>query len=342
MGKFVGWIKHPLVLVTILYLLFYALRFQQAVPAGRQGGWEIEINLFHTLRQTLGEKIDALLPSPKSQLLFGILLGEKKELPAQIKLALRDTSTLHIVVVSGQNLSILAGFFWALSGLIKRRYANILALLATIFYTLLTGAQVPVLRAMLMVSLAMFAQSIGRPRDGFWVLMMTAGLMLLVNPRWIIDLSFQLSFMATMGLIVVAPILLKWLKSFPLIGQDLAITSGAQLMVVPIIAQYFHQFSLVGILTNVLVGWTIPIVMILGVPMLVFSFISQFLAQFFALLINILLTYFIYIVQFFASLPFAWEYVGEQVWIVWLGYYLILAAVVLSLNNGKAENLKRP
>lgn len=323
--------KLPLILAFVLYILLFWLRTIQ-------GGWDFEIDLFPTLRQTLNQKIDNFLPSPQSGLLSGILLGTKHDLPPNLTLDLRDTSTLHIVVVSGQNLSMLAGFFWALSGLIKRKYANILALLAAIFYTLLTGAQVPVLRAMLMVSLAMLAQSMGRQKDGFWVLITTAGFMLLINPRWIFDLSFQLSFMATMGLVVVTPILLKWLRDLPLISQDLAVTTGAQIMVVPIIAQNFHQFSIVGVVSNVLVGWTIPPVMILGFPLLLFSFVSEILTQIFALLINILLTYFVYIVHFFASLPFAWEYVGEKVWIVWVGYYLILAAVMLLLNNGKAKN----
>lgn len=323
--------KLPLILTFVLYILLFWLRTLQ-------GGWDIKIDLFQDLRSTFNQKINNLLPSPQSQLLSGILLGYRENLPGNLKLALRDTSTLHIVVVSGQNLSMLAAFFWALSGLIKRRFANTLAFLAIIFYTLLTGVQVPVLRAVIMASLAMFAQSVGRQRDGFWILTITAGFMLLINPRWIFDLSFQLSFMATMGLVVVAPILLQYLKSLPVIGHDLAVSTGAQLMVVPIIAQTFHQFSIVGIITNVLVGWTIPPLMILGFPLLLISFISEGLAQFFAILINILLTYLIYVVQFFASLPFAWEYIGEKVWIVWVGYYLILAAVMLLLKNGQAKN----
>lgn len=283
----------------------------------------------------LGETLTNFLPSPQTQLLSGILLGEKKNLPAELKLALRDTSTLHIVVVSGQNLTILAGFFLALAGLIKRRVAIALSFLSVIFYTLLTGAEVPVLRAAIMVTLTFLAQIFGRQKDGVWVLVMTASLMLLVNPAWIFDLSFELSFMATLGVIVVAPIVLKYLKALPLIGQDLATTIGAQALIMPIIAQNFHQISLVGVLANLMILWTIPLIMILGVILLIISVISQFLGQLAALVVGVLLTYFIYIVQFFASLPFAWEYVGEQVWVVWIGYYFVLAAVLIFLKNAK-------
>lgn len=317
------------ILTIILYLLILFLRYQQ-------GGFEPKLDLFPKLRQVLDQRVSQLLPSPQAELLSGILLGNKKNLPGKLKLALRDSSTLHMVVVSGQNLTLLAALFMNLSGLLKRKLAILISIIAVIFYTLLTGAQVPVLRAAIMAILAFGAQISGRQKDGVYVLILTGGLMLLVNPKWLTDLSFQLSFLATLGVIVVAPILEVKLNFLPqFIKQDLAITIGAQIMVIPIIAQYFHQLSLVGIFANLMVGWTIPIIMILGTLMLIFGSI-------FALITNIFLTYFIYVVQFFASLPFAWEYIGEKVWIVWVGYYLILIAVMLLLNNGKEKDSPRP
>lgn len=316
----------PLVLSVILYLLLFWLRFQQ-------GGWEPKFDIFPQIRQTLDHKIGQFLPAPQAQLLSGILLGQKKSLPAKFHLALRDTSTLHIVVVSGQNLSMVAGFFLTLSGLIKRRLAIVLAFGAIIFYTLLTGAQVPVLRAAIMVSLSFLAQIFGRQNDSFWVLITTAAIMLLVNPKWILDLSFQLSFMATMGLVVISPVLNRYLKSIPLLGQDLAVTLGAQLMVTPIILQNFHQLSLVSVFTNVMVGWTVPFIMILGALLVIVSVISQFLGQIMALVVGVLLTYFVYIVQFFAALPFAWEYVGEKIWVVWVGYYMVVGGILLGIQQ---------
>lgn len=318
--------KLPIILAIILYLLIFFIRYQQ-------GGWEIESDLFKTTRQALDQKISQLLPSPQAELLSGILLGQNKNLPATLKLALRDTSTLHIVVASGQNLSMVAGFFLNLAGLIKRKHAIILSLLAVIFYTLLTGVQVPIVRAAMMFSLASLAVVFGRPKEGWWILTVTAALMLLVNPKWIADLSFQLSFLATFGVVAVAPILLKFLHKIPIIGQDLAVTLAAQLMVTPIIAVNFHQFSFVSLITNVLILWAVPFIMILASAMIVFSFIWGTLAWVLSLLVLSLLTYFYYIVQFFASLPFAWEYVGEKVWIVWVGYYLILAGVLLGLSK---------
>jgi competence protein ComEC len=306
-------------LVIVLYILLFLLRLQYPE-------WKPETEILKTERQFLDQRISQTLPSPQSDILSGILLGLNKDLPFDTKLALRDSSTLHIVVASGQNLSMVAGFFLLFSGLIKRKNAIILGLLAAFFYTILTGMQVPILRAAIMLGLASLARLFGRDQDGIWVLILTGALMLLVNPSWLTSISFQLSFLATFGVVVVAPMILENLKKLPqFISGDLSVSLAAQAMVMPIIAINFHQLSLVGLLANLFVLWTIPFIMIGGVVMLILPFTS--------ILLNALLTYFIYIITFFSSLPFAWEYIGEMSPIFWVGYYLVLSAIMLSLKG---------
>ena len=309
----------PIILSLILFLVIFYIRFQQ-------GGWEFDLDLFPNMRESLDKRISQTLPSPQAELLSGILLGNKKDLPYDLKLALRDSSTLHIVVVSGQNLTLLAALFMSLSGILKRKVAILISILAVIFYTLLTGAQIPVLRAAVMAILAFLAQIFGRERDGIRILIITAGVFLLINPKWLLELSFNLSFFATFGVIAVAPLIKKHLEVLPLIlKEDIAISIGAQLMVAPLIAQTFHQLSIVSILANILVGWTIPFIMIFGTITLIFPILS--------ILPNVLLTYFIFVTKFFASLPFAWVYFGEKIWIFWVGYYILLGGVLLALRK---------
>jgi len=327
----------PLILAVLLYILIYFVRLNQG---GWSASWRIETEVLKDQRAALDKQIAKFLPSPKAELLSGILLGQDGKLPVGLQLALRDTSTLHIVVASGQNLSMVAGFFFFLSGVIKRKNAIILSFLAVVFYVLLTGAQLPVLRAAIMVTLAFIAEIMGRERDGVWVLIATAGLMLLVNPTWIGSLSFQLSVLATFGVVVVSPIFLEKLKRVPsLISQDIAVSFGAQLMVLPIIAQNFHQISLVALPTNLLVLWTVPFLMIGGAVLLLVSFIPL-LGWIVTGLLNILLSYFIYVVEFFGSMPFAWQFIGEQLWVVWVGYYLIIFAILISFKKSTAQEEK--
>lgn len=323
----------PLFLSLLLYFLLYLMRVGQ-------GGWEGELNLFEPQRQLLVEKAKLLLPSPQAELMLGILLGEKSNLPAQLRLALRDTATLHMVVVSGQNLTMLAGVVMGLAGMVHRKIALALSFLAIVFYTLLTGADIPVIRAAIMAILAFGGQFLGRQRDGMWFLLIAAAAMLLVNPNWLWQVSFQLSFLATFGVLAMAPLLKRLFNFLPrFVNEDLAVTTGAQLMVIPVIAYNFHQLSLVGLLANVMVSWTVPIIMILGSIMLILSLFVGFLAGFIAWGLEALLTYFIYTVQLLGNFSFSWVYIQGESLLAWVGYYLMLAGIFLALKRHQKQNV---
>ncbi len=321
----------PVILAISLYGLIYWLRWQQ-------GGWDIEFNAFNGVRDNLSQQIALYLPSPQAELLSGILLGQNKDLPIGLKLGLRDTSTLHIVVASGQNLSIVAGFLFFMVGLVKRKLAIFMSLGAVVFYCLMTGMQVPILRAAIMVSIGFLGQLSGRERQTWWILLVTTGLMLLINPTWITSISFQLSILATTGVVIVSPIIIEKLKFLPeLISQDLAVSFAAQLLVLPVITQNFHQLSLVALPTNMLVLWTITPVMILGTIFLILSFLFPPLAWILSLILNAFLTYFVYIINFFAGVSWSWVYIGEVSMLVWLGYYLIIIAILLGIKNKERQ-----
>jgi competence protein ComEC len=160
--------------------------------------------------------------------------------------------------------------------------------------------------------------------------------MLLWNPNWLLNISFQLSFLATLGVVVVAPVLLDWMKVVPkIIKEDLAVTLAAQLLVLPIIAYNFYQISLVGILVNSLILWSIPIVMISGFIALGMGIINLFLGQIAGLVSGILLTYFVYLVQIFAKIPGANLKIGETSLLVWTGYYFFMASFIWGLGVKK-------
>lgn len=291
-----------------------------------------KLNFFGPLRESLLQVIDQSLPYPQSTLLSGIVLGSDR-IPYYLKQNLKITSTVHIVVVSGQNLSMLAGFMMNLVYLLGRKKTVVLTLFVIVFYSLLTGLEVPVLRAALMAGLALMAQILGREKSGWWVLLLVAGGMLLYNPNWLLSISFQLSFLATFGVVVVAPIFLGYLKMVPnIFRQDLGVTLAAQAMVLPIIAYSFGQISLIGILVNSLILWTIPIVMMAGFGVLIAGMINSFLGAVVGLLPGVLLTYFIYLVEFFSQAPGASLKIGETGITVWVGYYLMLGAGVLMLK----------
>lgn len=330
----------PYILALVLFILLFLLRVHQVGglrPASFSQSPE-QSNSLENFGLYLSDRSQDILPEPQASLLSGMLLGVKKNLPKDFNQALVNTSTIHIVVVSGENLSLVAGFIMFLVPFLGRKKTIGLALLVIILYSAMTGFQVPVIRAALMVGLSFLAQLLGRDRDGPWVLSLTGALMLLFNPNWLFSISFQLSFLATFGVIVVAPELVKRLRALPgVIRQDLGVSLSAQILTMPIIAFNFHQISLVGILANMLVLWTVSLIMIFGALALVGALVSLTLGSLLAFVPGVFLNYFVYIIYFFNNLPFASLSIGDTSVIFWAGYYIFLSGVFLQLRKGRSS-----
>lgn len=327
----------PQIYTLVLLILIFVLRVQAIGGIERpEPDPELEkvSSFLEPARFHLSLKAQYLLDQPQAGLLMGMVLGERASLPADFKRALRRTSTIHMVVVSGQNLTLLSGLIMNLAYLFGRRKTLLVTLGVLIFYAILTGLQIPVIRAAVMVLLASIAQFLDRQSQAGWILSLTGILMLIYQPDWLASISFQLSFLATFGVVVLAPEIIKKLSFLPnLVKQDLGVTMAAQLMVLPIIALNFHQASLVGIITNSLILWTVPLVMVTGAVSLVVSLVSLNLATILALVPGVLLTYFVYLVQFFNSLPLASIYIGKVSPLVWIGYYILILGVFLWIKQ---------
>ena len=216
-------------------------------------------------RQGIESRFNQVLPEPEASLLAGIVLGSKRGLPQDFYQALQKTGTLHIVVASGYNVTIIIATLVAyLAGLIKRQWAILIGLVTVGIYTIMAGAEPAIVRAAIMGSLVFGGQIIGRKTEGIRLLIAAIMVMLLVNPSIIMDIGFQLSVAATFGLIVLGPKLEPILGRVWLIGKNLTETSSAQIMVWPIIWLYFGQMSPFSILVNSLILWLVPIIMALG------------------------------------------------------------------------------
>jgi len=294
-------------------------------------------------RGRLEKAIAQLLPEPQSSLEIGILLGTKREMPEKFLKNLRDTGTLHVVVASGYNLSVVAGFLIStLVWFVSRRKALIFAFLGVIFYTLMVGAEPPVVRAAIMASLAYGAQYLGRPRDGLIVLITAAIIMLLISPLILFDIGFQLSLMATAGILLIYP-LLKEKKLFylPVLGDDLATTLSAQIGVTPILLVNFGNLSFLSPFINALVLPLIPLLMNLGGIVALSGFFIRPIAQVLAWVLWLPLTYFVKLIEWFGKLSWiSFQIKGLSIW--WgIGYYLVIAIILWHLW-GKRWKSKEP
>ena len=157
----------------------------------------------YALKQKALATVHLLFPDPEASLLAGILLGVDSGLPADLQQDFKDTGTSHIIAISGFNIAIIAELFLSLFGrLLGPRRGAVAAAIGIGFYTLLVGADAAVVRAAVMGLAALLARHLGRRQDGLVTLFAVAALMSLFNPYYLQDVGFQLSFAATLGLIL--------------------------------------------------------------------------------------------------------------------------------------------
>jgi competence protein ComEC len=224
--------------------------------------------IIYALKAHLQETIARLFPEPSASLLTGILLGIETSIPRNLVEDFNATSTTHIIAISGFNIAIVAGAI----GLLTKRFLGIyrsavVSICAITLYTVLVGADAAVVRAAIMGSLTLVAIIAGRQTYALASLAAAALLMTLWNPFLLWDVGFELSFAATLGLVLlvrpwkehVQARLSHWISEeratalVRMLSDPLFVTLAAQLAVWPITIYYFRRFSLVSPLTNFLI-----------------------------------------------------------------------------------------
>ncbi len=283
------------------------------ISAGRLDYPEIEqmtndklqiTNLFFWLfkfRERVEEIYNQSLSEPQASLLSGIVLGQKRGLPLEFSQALKKTGVMHVVVASGANISLVSQpLVDGLAGFLPRSVVLPLAAVLIWLYAAMAGFEAPVVRAAFMASLAFLAQFSGRERSGLWSLLLAALAMLLVKPVLLFDLGFQLSFSATLGIVLFYRRWRPYFQRLKFFGKDLATTLAAQVFVLPLLYWHFRQINLISPLVNALVLWTINPLMQLGGLVGLTGFVSQPLAQILAYPAWFLLTIFIKTIEVFS------------------------------------------
>jgi competence protein ComEC len=221
-----------------------------------------------TFKRHAQTTIAAILPEPQAALLTGILLGVEAGIPSDLKGDFAATGTSHIVAISGFNVSIIAGVFAGLAErLFGKRRAVWVAIAGVVVYTALVGASASVVRAALMGILYLLGRHLGRTTFAPVSLAVAALGMTLWDPNVLWDVGFQLSFAATLGLVLYAGplgrVFERWLarltsaerarKVVGLLNDNFVITLAAQITTTPIILAYFGRLSLVTLITNFLI-----------------------------------------------------------------------------------------
>ncbi len=290
---------------------------------------------FFYLKQQLQNRVNELWPEPESALAAGLLYGARSGFTQAVSQDFSKVGLTHIVAVSGYNISIIASVLMNI--LIRtgfdRRKAFFAVIGGIILFVIFTGASASVVRAGVMGIIVLLATHFGRQSRVGNVLVFTAALMLLMNPFVLIwDAGFQLSFLSTLGLIYLSPILnnfgIETKNNFlQTMVESFATTLSAIIATLPLILFQFGRLSLVAPLANILILWTVPFLMLVCFLSIMSSYIFYPLGIILAFPTYLGLKYVIITAHYLAAWPWASVSVSLPVWGL-VAIYILLVIFV--------------
>lgn len=250
------------------------------------------------------------LKSPNLEILGGIVFGDDAVAPPDyIKNSFINSGLLHILAASGMNVAFIFSFWFVILKFLRIPYRPrvLSGMIVIILYTLMTGLGPSVVRAALMLLFVLAGKLIDRDTHSVSLLSFVAVLMLIYNPAYINNVSFQMSFLVTFGLITTAGILTQKLNKIPnWICVPVLVPLVAQIWIAPIQMFYFNTFSLYSILANISTVSLLSVISFCGfVSSLIAVFVplADFTCRIFDFILNYLLSALVWMSNFFANLP---------------------------------------
>lgn len=287
----------------------YCISFAQ-IEVNSSGNGNLVMTSLLQLKQAFIDSIRQVIPEPAVGLGAGLLLGVKSALGDEIEGDFRDTGIIHIVVLSGYNVMLVVAFImYCLSFFLPLRTRIIFGILAIGAFAGIVGFSATVVRASVMAVLVLVAQVLGRRYDVLRALLLAGVVMVFINPYLLLyDIGFQLSFMATLGLILLIPTF----ESFLLVGKGVfgwreffLSTVATQIAVLPLLMYHIGQVSIISLVVNMLVLPIVPLAMLLTFITGLLGFLSTTLANLVGYLATLSLKYILLVAHLFAQVPYS-------------------------------------
>lgn len=262
-------------------------------------------DLFLKFRNFFAEGIKNYLPTKQAGLAMGYLLGQKSGVDDGLEENLRTVGLTHIIVASGAHLGVLVSIARKIFGKLSRFASLLSGLLFMILFIGVTGLSASMLRAGMVTGLSLIAWYFGREIKPWRLILMVAAATLVVNPMYLTDLAWLLSFASFSGILIVAPWLMRFFygkdRKPKMLGSTLISSVAAALLCTPILLYFFGSVSLISIFANVLILPTISVAMgftfLTGVFAILLSPVAGLVGQITMLILN----YQIAVVEFFGD-----------------------------------------
>ena len=266
-------------------------------------------NALFSIKEKFLEKVNFAIPQPENLFMGGLILGEKASFDQAMTQSFINTGTIHIVALSGYNVTIVAEWIMKLFAFLPKNFGIGAGIFAILFFILMTGASSTAIRAGIMATLALFARATGRNYDIARALILAGVVMIVFNPLLLAyDVSFQLSFMATVAVIFLSPKIEKyflWVTKRFQLRDIISVTTAAYIFVLPFILYKMGNLSFVALPANILILPFIPFTMILGFVTGFAGLLWYVLAVPVGYASYIFLHYELGVISFLSHLPFA-------------------------------------
>ncbi|MFA5917322.1 MAG: ComEC/Rec2 family competence protein [Candidatus Gracilibacteria bacterium] len=286
--------------------------------------------------------INKIYPEEEGIFLSGILIGARENIPKELSYDFNNSGTTHMVAVSGFNITILIIFLGYLFKFIPVFLRTILIITFLVLFCIFVGLEASVIRAGIMGILGYMLTIMGRNNNSLTILLLTLFSMILYNPFYInYDISFQLSFLAVLGILYTKEFFDKVFKFLPnilAVKESFIITLSAMVLTLPISIFNFGQIPLLTPISNILISWNIPIIMLIGFISIILYIFVPILGIGVGFFSFILLKWNIFIIHFFGGLD---DFViktdfGNYAFYLEILYFIVL--VFLILNRKKVGN----
>ncbi|MCQ2743809.1 MAG: DNA internalization-related competence protein ComEC/Rec2 [bacterium] len=300
-------------------------------------------------RESIIKTHSKYMESPNLEILGGIVFGDDAVSPPKnIKQSFVNSGLLHILAASGMNVAFIYGFFFSLMSILRIPFKIRVTtgMIMVLIYSLMTGLGASVIRATFMLMFVLIGKLIDRDAHSISLLSFVALLMLIYNPLWINDVGFQLSFIVTFGILVMAPAFARFNnKIIDSAISTLTIPIIAQLWVIPIQIFYFNNISLYSVFANIM---SVPILMVLSFGGFISSLLSvvkpiaEYICMGFDLILNPLITLLVNISDFWGKLPNSSIQTSHpSVFQIFLYYGILLALSVMLYKELRQKYFKK-
>ncbi len=307
--------------------IYFLFKYPQIEILSRGNGNPLYAQLYK-LKNSFVKSINNVIDLPESSLASGLVLGLRGGFDEEMRNNLIETGTIHIVALSGYNVSIVAeGVMKFLGRIFSQGVSTTLGIITVILFVIMTGAEATAIRAGIMAIIMLVGRITGRKYLAGRALIIAALLMIAYDPRVITDMSFQLSFIAATGVLFLTPKVFRWFYFLPIhlgIREMTASTVAASIFVMPLILYSTGVLSFVSLFVNFLILLFIPWAMLFVFLAGLLGFVSKFIALPFGFIAYVILHYILSTISTFGSFTFSSVSIRSFPLIITVFLYVIL------------------